>query len=359
VALCSLGTFSLAGSAWAQFDLPSEIVSSTIEPSAEQRQQIDAFIKPQLEKLASDEPEKVMQARRALVEPLKVTGNAGVGFRMAYGKALEPGLRAAVDSGKEMQQVNAIFIAGELGTTQSLTVIGLGRASTTPSVRFQAAAATRRLIENLREVSNSPLAESDQVRALRETRTALMSEQDALVQNAQLSALAAGVSVTTLQVEAAQQLAEAINQLARRASQTPASHHVVSGMERAVGLVQAQLRGAQNVRPQFIQAASDVAGSSLWHVMQVVQGGKVPAGEGTDTQAGRDSYARLAGISENLLRFCGTAASPAVTVPEVKLKDSLAAGTAAQDAAALKAVQGFLSDTLTKAPFDLKPARFR
>lgn len=342
-AVVALALAAFAPVARGQFGLPAEVTQSTSALTDAQKAQIEQHIDAQMVKIESKEADKVRQAqevmsgRRAILEPL--TSQASVPFRLAYAEKLEPRLKALIENGNEMQQVNALVISAELGTNRSLALIAQGRTNAAPSVRFQAAAATRRLLDSLVNVQNPAINENDLRRLLQDTANALTTEKDAQVVSGQIAALSAGLSLGSVRQSAADRLADAFAGIACRAKSDPLHPRVMESMMTALDALRGQLLNAgANVPAAMTKATADATTSCLSHVRGVITGQKLSPAK-SEAAAGRVEYGDFAALSQTVLQIAGQVSVPAVAVPaNANLAQDIHANNAKTDAAALKAM---------------------
>ncbi len=339
----ALALLAFAPRAQAQFGLPAEVTQSASALSDAQKTQVDQHIDAQMAKIESKEADKVKQAqeimagRRAIIEPL--TAQASVPFRLAYAEKLEPRLKALIEHGNEMQQVNALVISAELGTNRSLTLIALGRTNAAPSVRFQAAAATRRLLDSLVGVNAPAINENDLRRLLQDTANALTTEKDPQVTAGQISALSAGLGLASVRQSAADRLSDSIAGIVCRAKSDPLHPRVMESMMAALDALRGQLLGGGgNVPAALTKSTADAATCCLSHARAVISGQKVSPTK-TETAAGRGEYAEFTALSQTVLQIAGQVAVPAVAIPPAaNLAQDINANNAKADADAVKAV---------------------
>jgi hypothetical protein len=337
----------LAPRAVGQFGLPAEITQSTAALTDAQKSQIDQHIAAQMAKVESQDADKVRQAqeimsgRRALIEPL--TSQASVPFRLAYAERLEPRLRTLLQNGNEMQKVNALVISAELGATRSLGLIAMGRTSETPSIRFQAAAATRRLLDSLANVQSRAINDDDLRRLLTDTGNALTTEKDPQVTAGQIAALAAGLGLQSVRTHAADELSDAARGMACRQKGDPLHPRVMEAISAAMGVMRDQMLNAgTNVPGALSKTSAGVSAACLSHTQQVISGQKLPPAR-SEALAGRPEYADFAGLASGALQLCGRVSVPPVAVPPHALVEDIKANTTQKDAGAVKNINELIA----------------
>ncbi|MFO0831163.1 MAG: hypothetical protein U0637_04870 [Phycisphaerales bacterium] len=327
----------------AQFGLPAEVTQSATPLTDAQKAQLDQHLDAQFARIQSKELDKVKQAqevmagRRAVIEPL--TAQASVPFRLSYAEKLEPRLKALIENGSEMQQVNALVISAELGTNRSLTLIAMGRTNAAASIRFQAAAATRRFLDSLVGVQSPAVNENDLKRLLQDTANAMTAEKDPQVTAGQIAALSAGLALPSVRQNAADRLGDAVAGIACRAKGDALHPRVLESVMTSLDGLRGQLLGAgTNVPAALSKATADVATSCLAHVRAVIAGQKLSA-ESSETAAGRKAYAGFAGLAQTVLQLSGQVSVPKVDVPNKPgLAQDIESDTAKTDADAVKSL---------------------
>lgn len=354
---------ALCGRAVAQFGLPQDVTQSTTALSDAQKAQVDQHIDQQMARIESKEADKVKQAqevmsgRRALIEPLNT--QASVPFRLTYAEKLEPRLRALIQNGNEMQQVNALVISAELGTNRALSLIALGRTNAAPSIRFQAAAATRRLLDSLANLQSRAINDDDLKRLLQDTGNAMAAEKDPQVTAGQVAALAAGLSISTIRNTASQELADAVAGIVCTQKTEPLHPRVLESIGAAQGALRDQILNAgANVPTQLTKASADIAASCLVHARSVVSGQKLSPAK-SDTAAGRAEYADFGGLTSSILQLTGQASTPKVAIPPHALTEDIKANNVQKDAAVVSAINDLVTAAVNGFKVDGDPCKKR
>ncbi len=107
-------------------DVPTSLSAYVSRPSLDQQDtaEISEYSAYYLDLLANGDHEAVMKARAKLVEPMKnIRGNASSAFRSTYADSLIPTLEDILDGPDVYRGVNAIQIAGFLGTDSSIRML--------------------------------------------------------------------------------------------------------------------------------------------------------------------------------------------------------------------------------------------
>lgn len=208
----------------AQLGLPDSVPTSQQLTEAQQ-EEISRLVGSTKAGLAG-EPAAVRRARAALQQPLRVRG-VSVDFRTRYTDALVPVLKPLVVSEKDAVAINALRLAGDLGTKQGLDLLVPALADKRASVRAAAALACAAAFHAAR-VEQPALSPSQVTPVLETLRRAIVSEKDPAVQDAVSVALAAAADIPNGHLEgvrarAAGTLALAVGELAQGAGpQAPA-----------------------------------------------------------------------------------------------------------------------------------------
>ncbi|HYE01675.1 MAG TPA: hypothetical protein VD963_00425 [Phycisphaerales bacterium] len=196
--------------ALAQRDLPPEIVRGS-DLSAVQTQQLGAYVAQHAPGLSGDQVQ-VKRARLALLAPLKES-QVSISFRLAYARALVPVLEPLLKHQNDLVAVNALQIAGELGTPDSPVLLAQGLTDGRAPVRYGAAFGHRRLFEVL--ASGTPaLTPKQAIDAAGAVARVLAGETDAHVMEGCERALEAAARVPEAQLRGVR--AEAVGMLARQ-----------------------------------------------------------------------------------------------------------------------------------------------
>ena len=143
---------ALAGAA--NGEVPTSLSAYVAQPALDERgkSEIKEFTAHYLDLLAHGDHEDVMKARAKLVEPMQnVRGRVSSAFRSAYSDDLVPTLEDILDEGDAYRGVNAIQIAGFLGTDSSIRMLERRAGSldeSNSSKRLWVAIAMRQSMEN-------------------------------------------------------------------------------------------------------------------------------------------------------------------------------------------------------------------
>ncbi|MEE3002640.1 MAG: hypothetical protein VX908_08110 [Planctomycetota bacterium] len=108
-------------------EVPTSLSAFVAQPTLDEgdKSEIREYTAYYLDLLARGDHDDVMKARTKLVEPMQnIRGQASSAFRSAYAADLIPSLETILDEGDVYRGVNAIQIAGFLGTDSSIRMLG-------------------------------------------------------------------------------------------------------------------------------------------------------------------------------------------------------------------------------------------
>lgn len=180
--------FALASSALAQMgSLPDDLITAT--SVASRQGEIERFVEPKLEELASTDPSVRQSARDALLQPLLGSPEPSRAFRIGYGSSMGDELLALVDHSNVGVALAALRISGALASEQGYRAIQRGMADDRNAVRYAAVAAMGELF---RIASRNEAALPGRLleEALQAAQRALESEPEPLVADRIIQSLA-------------------------------------------------------------------------------------------------------------------------------------------------------------------------
>ena len=138
--LAATALFALAPTATAQTTQLPCAVASQQSIGSNEKSLIAQYTAEGLQLLNSDDPVEVQRGRERLLTPLRCP-DVSASFRVEYGRALDNGLKAAINSGDAFRATNALLVAGLVASNSSLQAIDSAMQSRTESVRASAAVA--------------------------------------------------------------------------------------------------------------------------------------------------------------------------------------------------------------------------
>lgn len=134
--LAVVAAAALAPPAWGQSRLPSEIVSAGTL-TADQEEQIAAYVTRWNSQLLRGSHEEVADARDALLQPIR--SSTSDAFLNGYAEAIGEQIPASLEARRLITRVNAMIVAGELGGRGVRSAIVRGLADPSPAVNYWAA----------------------------------------------------------------------------------------------------------------------------------------------------------------------------------------------------------------------------
>jgi len=365
VALAALAWVGVASrTAVAQLDrLPAEIVGSTNALTPAQVTTVTVYVEAHSKNLGdAAKPQAIRADRLELLQPLP---EAGTPFRIKYGELLGPKLLALVnDPGQtELVVINALVIAGDLGTQQALDVLNLGAKSAKPAVRYQAAYGLLRTFETAAP-NKTPAMRDDQFeRAIAGTTERITNEKDPLVLDALVRALLTAANNERFRDRAVSVLSKSIGETVKSLAGNPGHKTLTEPQLDTLIRTTAGVRDiltAANQRPvpaQVAKDAAELAGRLIAHMVKAVEGKQIAM---LPPDPIRDRYSQLATAAETVVVFSGTTLQPGGNFPNKDLGRTLKQATVQDDAKfALDGRTIAGSDgMLSKSPFNFPPDHF-
>ncbi len=176
----------------AQAPLPEEIFTAS-KLSGDQTSRMQQFAADVSKDLESADPALVNKARRALIRPLE-SARTSVDFRLQYGESLVPALSRSAQNARDLNAVNALVVAGAIGTDQASRVLEDALKSDRVPVRFAAVNGLGRMLEQA--ARSSPAFTSDRAATiLRLVREHAETETEPEILAAALRGLEAGLQI--------------------------------------------------------------------------------------------------------------------------------------------------------------------
>ncbi len=346
-------------------DLPVEIVRSTGSLTESQRETVGAFAASLLPGLSSESAVEVAEARRALVKPLR-DPQVTAPVRIELATRLKSSLTAAAGGKAEASAVNALVIAGDLATVESLGVIEAGMRSTGAPVRYEAAYASMRVFQTAGSAGASPIRADAVDGHVRTLESWLKAEPEPMVVAALVRALAAAAENAKAEFSSSRSrsLVSLANGIEARAD-VSGSKDLSPAMLEAVllALLTERDQSASIKNAEVSKAGARLAGHALAHTIRVLaSGSRLSDVEGAAIQP-RELYAQVAASAETVIAASASQLStgPAPTIRSYSLGDTLRKGTVRDDAQfAIDAKKHVDSGgTLGKPPFEFAAATFK
>lgn len=351
LALAAIGSFVRTSPG--QCQIAPEIVRSSADLTALQRDAVKAFVSCATPGLSAPEPFKIVQARQMLLEPLH-DPQASVPFRLELSKQLEAILAGLAGDARDIVAINALLVAGELATDQGLTIAEKQLANPDPAVRYESVHSISLSFEAVSRTAPALRAERLD-RALSALGRQLQAEQDRHVIDALARALGTGVGVAAPGLESVR--ARAASELSIRCG---ARLKALAGKPLDPALLETALTagttvrnalagqaGANRLPEQAITDACGLAGDMLASIARLLTDKNEPlpsiAGGDLNEEAAAKVQARVlpsqvANVAETILSIAGIK-SPVLDNPTRRLSDLLKTAKAQDDAAFLDGVQ--------------------
>ena len=249
-----------ARTARAQQNIPDAVITSS-QITPEGKGQIAEYIKSQEAGLSGD-AEKIRTAKNKLSAPLTNIGMTE-SFRREYGLQLLPVLVPLATSPKEEVAINALRLAGLMGTKAGLDVALKGLDDKRQSVRVMAAMSVGLSISTGRAKDRTALSSRNATDALTVLNDKMVAEQNPRVLDAMMLALDAAMKVkqedlADVRTKATAYLLAATKRIAAREN-APGLDQALSHAVKAIG--EAMLdAGADKLPPASVTEAACVAG---------------------------------------------------------------------------------------------------
>lgn len=298
--------------------------------------------------LLSGTASEVRRAREAIVAPLEERG-VSVPFRVELSRQLFDTLKALSTDARDVVAVNALRIAGELATTNSLRVVVDGLKDKRPAVRHGALYAMSRLFMQAARTSPA-VSQGDMRSAISELERIASGETDPLMIDGAISALVAAARAPEGGTAMAR-MGEAVGVRLKAAAKSPGGAEGAGSLSVGVRAVRelrdALIGGGAKVPSDSVQAAAKLSGQLLVLVREQAKAG---IGE-------PDSHAQAAQLAQTTI----TLASTSLNGAEID-KLRLALADKAKDPAAFaREIDRLIGPdgVLTKPPFSAKPDDFK
>ncbi len=351
-ALALLGLGVLAAPARAQIggDLPTGIVQADgLDDAA--KASLEKYIQDRKDGLSKDADDEVQKAREALIEPLVRAGvRPSPAFRLAYAPAIEPVLRAQLqDKVPDMRAINALVIAGQLGTQQGADLLQLGMRSKSVSVRYAAAAGLANTLVLAR--GDIPAIRPEAVEALAASLERLIaSEPDTKVLGALVRAAGEGLKIARPPEVARISGEGACRGLMARKSMS-AKTPMDDAESQALLACLAHLRDLAGGRLPTQPGDTTLKAAAQLSAQFLNQAGLVLQSNAMSSAVQRDAYGRLSEAAVALVNVCGQRLDSAgFKAAPVELGKKLRVGNARADGEFLNEAKGVI-DSVARPPF--------
>jgi hypothetical protein len=357
IALLSAVVLGFAGAAWSAPAVPqlepSMVGKADASFSDAEKKSIAAVVEAARAGLTSDDPAVISRTRTGVLTPLRAAG-VGLGFRVEYAQQLVPALRSLAADKRDEVAVNALRIAGELGTRSAADVLVEALKDPREAVRLVAGMGLRRTFASL-AVGTPGLSPQQSLTLVRDAGKALGTEKSAAVAETLVIALESAVVVPDAAIPDLRLTAldELTAQVGARARAPDAGRAFVGPVLRAGRAARTALSNVNPAdkppTPATLAGVAGLAGDTLAMVVRRLAA-QPDAGE-------RAELATLAGQSEAVyaLAHTGLGGSPTSLRLEPLITPD---GTKDEQFVAAVAKLIGPGGTLTQPPFSFKPERF-
>lgn len=284
----------------------------------------------------------IRRSRNALVQPLR-SGTVTAQFRSEYSAQLLPVIAPLVGDARDEVAINALRLAGELGTRKAMDQLDAGLKDKRPSVRTMAALMYARAFGTMR-AGSTHLVQANTDPAIVNLLAALDAEQNPLVLEAIVAAFdsAARIPDATMSGKGIDALATAIARLAQRPAAADVNAALFAGAKGIFDVQSATGRATATQQKEFGGAAGEIVA----RVNRVLE-------TGTPTDQEREALARLADQANVI--YVLAARSLGKDAPGFKLGEAIRAG----GDAAFKKDAATLLLNLRQPPFGFPADRFK
>ncbi|MFG0256435.1 MAG: hypothetical protein ACF8GE_00865 [Phycisphaerales bacterium JB043] len=314
---------------------------------------IRQYARAHLDALGDGDASARSGAREALREPLVDVTLPSVAFRLAYDAELRIDLQRMIDDGDAPKAINAIYIMGDLGTTQSMGTLISALSSDDESIRYATAVALRRTMEIIN--SGRGAITVDDVPGLIDTiRQAMERETSVLVVDALVRALEPLRTDAELRDAANIAICQGVVAVFRARATNADAYQDAMTLYRAIATVQStHMDLGTDPDRQLVEQSGDLAGQTMAELLRVLQNGGIDDSALFDISLkGMRAAETLAGLAApNLDR-----STTSVTINRAT-RDLQAGGDLSSLEAAVDAWIG-PTGLLTRAPFRLNDADF-
>jgi len=342
--------------------LPDSVVQSLVLSDADAAQ-VTRFVDQNSTKLGSKDPEAIRKDRSALLAPLS-DSQVSTSFRQQYSRVLLPKLEPLAADADEITVINALVIAGDLGTDAAADLVLTKIGAPSAAIRYQASYAIHRLFGTLTGTGRAlkPAKAQALVAAI---EPALSKEADPLVVGGLVRAGLAAALVEELRSDAVSAVANGTSKVLQ-AQRTAAPDQLATAFLHAgSGMTEVLANPAAPIKADATRAAAGLGGDMIAYVSRAVTGKALPLkAANAKPRAGdvtpRELHAQVALSGETLVLLSGKTLNAGFDAPNRKSGEKLRGGTTSGDAEFLVEVGTVIgsSGILVGEPFSLPAARF-
>lgn len=356
IAVAALAVAALLGRAHAQ-GVNCDMAGAT-DVSDSAKAAIAAHVHANGAGLAGDDA-AIRKARSALLGPLRCNA-VSLNFRAEYSRALLPVLAPLVQdaNGKDQPAANALRLAGELATPQSVPLITKAMTDKRSSVRYAACFAAGRVFDAVKAPRAAAIGATEMDQLFEALDAFVKAETDSNLLDAAVLALGTGTSITTTTIpqydarsRAVETLANAIGAKAKSFPSAPSDK-----------TLEVLLRAESNLREVFLAIAGGGGLSNSASVAVAGLAGDILALASRSLKANpsparRELLASVVTAAEAVLRLSGQSLRKN-DVPNLNLGNLVRSGKDSEFGAELSKYTG-ASGMLTQPPFGFPSSRFQ
>lgn len=296
VALTLWASLCAGAAAQGPCNIPDQTVTSRALSESD-RNAIRACVTSNRDALSA-EYDLIRRARQALLAPLRTSG-VSIPFRVAYSAEVQPVLAPLVRSDRDDVAINALRIAGELGTEDGARLCTAALSDKRPGVRMMAAAGLARTFNILQ--NDATLTAQQITRLLSDLAGAVRAEADPLVLDGLAMTYESVFALPTTTSELAQARARALQDAATEFGKRAREGKLGADAAPALLRISLALRDPVTQAPPpegVLREITGLGGDLLAHVLRRLNARDV-------SEAERAQLAVLVGQSENLIAFAG------------------------------------------------------
>ncbi len=325
--------FTLTPTALGQ-TLPSAVIQS-LQLSSEDASQVAAFVEQNSTKLGSKDPEAIRKDRSALLGPLS-DPQISTSFRQQYSRVLLPKLEPLAADSDELTVINALVIAGDLGTDAAADLVISKLGASNAAIRYQAAYAVQRLFGTM--TGSGPTLKTNKAEAMIEAiPQAMARESDALVVDALVRAALAAARVEPIRSQAISGLTSGMSGVLRSHKGAAPDQLVAAAIRAGSGLTEVLANPAFKIRTESLKASASMGGDMMAYVSRAIASKTIPT-DVTESAArpgevsARELHAQVALSGETLVLLSGKVLNPTFDAPNRRTGEKLRRGTTSGDA---------------------------
>lgn len=296
VALTLWASLCAAAAAQGPCNIPDQTIASRALSESD-RSAIRACVTSNRDALSA-EYDLIRRARQALLAPLRASG-VSIQFRVAYSAEVQPVLAPLIRNERDEVAINALRIAGELGTEDGARLCTSALSDKRPGVRMMAAAGLARTFNILQ--NDATITAQQITRLLTDLAAAVRAEADPLVLDGLAMTYESAFALPTTTSDLAQARARALQDAATEFGKRAREGKLGGDAAPALLRISLALRDPVTQAPppeNVLREITGLGGDLLAHVLRRLNARDVADAE-------RAQLAVLVAQSENLVAFAG------------------------------------------------------